>query len=173
MHRCYIKATIAGACALAFLSTGAASATPAKDIQATARALTFLENGPTGKVVIGVVFDPRLPASVAEKNAIMAALGGGFKVGAITLTGRPMEAGGVGGVQVVFITRGVDYAVVGSAARTRRIITVGSDRACAQRGGCVMSVSTEPTVQIIVNRSAAAAVGAAFKAAFRMMIHEI
>jgi len=173
MRERYFKSTIAAACASAFFSAGPASATPAKDIQATARVLTFLENGPTGKVVIGVVFDPHKPASVAEKNEIMAALGGGFSVGAITLTGRPMEAGAVGGVKVVFLTRGVDYAAVGSNARSRRIITIGSDPACVQSGGCVMSVSTDPTVQIIVNRNAAASAGAAFKAAFRMMIHEI
>jgi hypothetical protein len=173
MRACYFKATIVGACASALFSAGPASATPAKDIQAAARVLTFLEKGPTGKVVIGVVFDPHKPVSVAEKDEIMAALGGGFSAGAITLTGQPMEAGGVGGVEVVFITRGVDYAAVGSNAGTRRIISIGSDPACVQSGGCVMGVSTDPTVQITVNRNAAAAAGAAFKAAFLMMVHEI
>jgi hypothetical protein len=36
-----------------------------------------------------------------------------------------------------------------------------------------MAVSTDPKVVITVNRAAAAAVGASFKAAFRMMINEI
>jgi hypothetical protein len=36
-----------------------------------------------------------------------------------------------------------------------------------------MGVTTVPKVEITVNRAAAAAVGASFKAAFRMMIKEI
>ncbi|WP_235523731.1 hypothetical protein [Caulobacter sp. Root487D2Y] len=58
-------------CALALVAAplSTAHADAAKDVQVAGRALTFLENGPTGKAVLGVVFDPSKPASVAEKNA--------------------------------------------------------------------------------------------------------
>jgi hypothetical protein len=171
MH--YPKAIIAGLMAVAALSPGVATADPAKNIQGAARLLTFLDNGPTGRTVIGIVFDPAKPGSVAEKNATMTAIGGGYTAGAVTIVGKPMEAGAIGGVRIVFVTRGVNYAAVGSDAKSKHIITIGSDLACVESGACAIGISTEPTVQIIVHQKAAAAVGASFKAAFRMMIQEI
>lgn len=170
------KPVLMGVLALALAAPALAHADAAKDLQVAARALTFLENGPTGKATLGVVFDPSKPASVAEKNAVMAALGAGLSAGGLTLVGKPVEAGavsGASGVQALFVTRGVNYAAVGGAAKGKKLVTISSDPACAQSGACVMSVATEPKVDITVNRSAAAAVGVAFKAAFRMMIKEI
>jgi len=166
-------AVVAGVLALTDLSAGAAAADPAKNIQVAGRVLTFLDNGPTGRIVVGVVYDPANPGSVAEKNAIMAAIGGGYSAGGVTIVGKPMEVGAVGGAGVLFVTRGVNYAAVGSEARARRIITIGSDPACVRDGACVIGISTDPIVQIVVNHKAAAAVGASFRAAFRMMIQEI
>lgn len=173
MRECDFKAMIAAACAFALFSTGPASAGPAKNIQVAARVLTFLEKAPTGRTVIGVAFDPTRPASVAEKNAIMAAIGGGLTVGGLTIVGKPMEADAVRGVKFLFVTRGVDYAAVSSDARATGIVTMGSDLACVRSGACAIGISTDPTVQIVVNHKATAAVGASFKAAFRMMIQEI
>jgi hypothetical protein len=169
----YSWAIIAGVLALTDLSPSMASADPAKNIQVAGRVLTFLENYPKGRTLVGVVFDPANPGSVAEKNAIMAAIGDGYSAGAVTIVGTPVEAGADGGAKVLFVTHGVNYAAVGSNARAKRIITIGSDFACVQSGACVIGVSTDPTVQIVVNHKAAAAVGATFRAAFRMMIQEI
>ncbi len=164
-------------CAVALAAAPlAAHADAAKDLQVAGRALTFLENGPTGKATLGVVFDPSKPASVAEKNAVMAAIGGGLSAGALTLVGKPVEAddvGGVSGVAALYITTGVNAGPVGAAARGKKIITIGSEVSCATSGACVMSVSADPKVEIVVSRTAAAAVGAVFKAAFRMMIREV
>lgn len=175
-----LKKTKSGAvaiCALAlFAAPLAAHADAAKDLQVAGRALTFLESGPTGKATLGVVFDPSKPASVAEKNAVMAALGSGMSTGALTLVGKAVEAGDVGGVSGVaalYVTTGVNAGPVGAAARGKKIITIGSDMSCVTSGACVMSVSADPKVEIVVSRSAAAAVGAVFKAAFRMMIREV
>lgn len=169
----YLPFAAAGALSLA---AGLAHADPAKDLQVAGRALTFLENGPTGRAVLGVVFDPSKPASVAEKNAVMAALGGGYSAGAVTLVGKPVEAGevgGVAGVNALYVTSGINYGAVGAAAKAKKLVTIGSASACVESGACVMGVSTDPKVEIVVNRAAAAAVGASFKAAFRMMIKEI
>lgn len=154
----------------------AAYADAAKDLQVAGRALTFLENGPAGRATIGVVFDPSKPESVAQKNEIMAALSGGFNAGGLTLGGAPIPIsalGGAGGVHALFVTSGVNYASVGAAAKAKKLVTVSSDPACVRSGACVMGVTTAPKVEITVNRAAAAAVGASFKAAFRMMIKEI
>ena len=168
-----VRATLVAA---AVWGPSLAHADPAKDLQVAGRALTFLENGPSGRAVLGVVFDPSKPASVAEKNAVMAAIGGGYAAGTVTLVGKPVEAddvAGVAGVNALFVTGGVNYAAVGAAAKARKIVTIGSGPACVNTGACVMGVSTDPKVEIVVNKSAAAAVGVAFKAAFRMMIKEI
>lgn len=169
----FSRAIIAASAALAGLSPGLASASPAKSIQVAGRVLTFLKNAPSGTTVVGVVFDRSNPDSVAEKNAIMAGIGGGYSVGGATIVGKPMEEGAIGGVKALFITHGVDYAAVGADARAKHIITIGSDLACVQSGACVVGISTDPTVQIVVNHTSAAAVGASFRAAFRMMIEEI
>ena len=164
------------ASAMALCAPAAVHADAAKDLGVAGRALTFLENGPTGTAVLGVVFDPSKPASVAEKNAIMAAIGGGYSAGALKLTGKPIEAGdvaGAGGVAALYVTTGVSYGSVGAAAKAKKMITIGSDTACATSGACVMSVATDPKVEIVVNRGTASAVGAVFKAAFRMMIREV
>lgn len=173
MNRKILRYATVGASTLAIAAPGFALADASKDIQVAGRALTFMENGPTGPTTVGIVFDPDKPASVAEKNAIMAAIGGGYSAGAVTISGRPMEAGSLAGVKFVFITHGVDYGAVGAEARSKHIIAIGSDPGCVQSGACAMGVSTDPTVQITVNHNAAAAVGASFKAAFRMLIHEI
>ena len=174
-----LNKTKSGAIALiiaASLTPLAAHADAAKDITIAGRALTFLENGPTGKVVMGIVFDPSKPASVAEKNAVMAAIGGGLAAGGVTITGKPVEAGdagAAGGVGALYVTTGANGGAVVAAAKAKKIITIGSDPACVRSGGCAMGVSTDPKVDITVNRATAAAVGATFKAAFRMMINEI
>lgn len=161
---------------LGLLAPALAHADPEKDLQVAGRALTFLENGPAGRATLGVVFDPAKPASVAEKNAIMAALGAGFSAGGLTLVGKPVEAGGVAGaagVQALYLTSGLDHAKVGAAAKGKKLVTISADLACVRSGACVMGVATTPKVEITVNRAAASAVGVAFKAAFRMMIKEI
>src|SRR6188472_3795906 len=88
-------AALAAVAALA--APAAAHAEAAKDLQVLGRALTFLEGGPTGRVTIGVVFDPSKPASVAEKDEVMAALGGGFAAGGLTIVGAPVPVAAVGG----------------------------------------------------------------------------
>ncbi len=174
MARHKLRSCVLGA--LLFVAPAVSHADTAKDLGVAARALTFLENGPSGRATLGVVFDPSKPASVAEKNALMAALGSGYAAGALTLVGKPVEASdvaGVSGVQALFVTGGVNYAAVGAAAKGRKLITIGSDIACVRSGGCAMGVATDPKVDITVNRATAAAVGATFKAAFRMMINVI
>ncbi len=171
----YKRLLSAGALALALGVPLESHADAAKNLAVAGRALTFLENGPSGKAVLGVVFDPSKPGSVAEKNALMAILASGMSAGSLTLTGKAVEAsdvGGVSGVAAVYLTSGVNYGAAGGEAKAKKIITIG-DSACVASGACVMGVSTDPKVDITVNRAAAAAVGATFKAAFSMMIHQI
>ena len=106
----------------------------------------------------------------------MVAIGAGISAGDMKLTGTPIEAskvGGASGVAALYVTTGVNYAEVGAAASGKKLLTISGVKACAQSGSCVMSVVTSPAVEITVNHNAATAVGASFKADFRMMIHEV
>lgn len=176
MFNLKLRRLIALAAMAVLCAPAAAQAEAAKDLQVMGRALTFLENGPAGRVTIGVVFDPSKPASVAEKDQVMAALGGGFAAGGLTIVGAPVPVsavGGAGGVGALYVTNGVNYGAVGAAAKAKKVLTMSSGTACVTSGACVLGVTTAPKVEITVNRAAAAAVGASFKAAFRMMIKEI
>ena len=159
------------------LGAGTASADPAKDLQLAGRALGFLENAPSGHAVIGVVFDSSKPASVAQKDAAMAVLAAGLSTGSATFSGKAIDVSQVGasggGVAALYGVSGVSSAALGAAGKAHHVITMSSDKSCAAEGFCVMSVTTSPSVEITVNHTAAAAVGATFKAAFRMMIHEV
>lgn len=164
-----------------FLSLSSLVATPAfadgaREIQVAGRTLTFLDGGPTGKVVFAIVYDASKPASVAEKDQIMAALGSGMAAGGATVVGKPVEAGAIGSagdVGAFYMTRGVNYAAAGAAAKAKKTLSISSDMACVKSGACVMGVAATPKVEIVVNSAAAAAIGAKFKAAFKMMIKEI
>ena len=153
-----------------------AHADGAREIQVAGRTLTFLDGGPTGKVVFAIVFDPSKPASVAEKDEVMAALGSGMAAGGATVVGKPVDVGalaGAGDVGAFYLTHGVNYAVAGAFAKSKKTLSISSDMACVTSGACVMGVAASPKVEIVVNSATAAAVGAKFKAAFKMMIKEI
>ena len=159
-----------------FLTPFAAHAEGAREVQVAGRTLTFLDNGPTGTVVFAVVFDSSKPASVAEKDEVMGALGTGMTVGAVTIVGKAVDANavsGVSGVSAFYLTHGVNYAAVGAIAKSKKVLSISSDMACVNSGACVMGVAASPKVEIVVNSAAAAAIGASFKAAFKMMIKEI
>ena len=161
---------------LSFTGLSPALADPAKDIQVAGRALGFLENAPSGKAVIAIVFDSSKPGSVAQKDALMGALGSGLSAGSLTLVGKPVDVGAIGsvsGVAALYGTTGVSQAALGAAGKAHKLVTISAEKSCAESGQCVMSVTTSPSVEITVNHAAATAVGASFKAAFRMMIHEI
>ncbi|CAL4866436.1 hypothetical protein MMA231_00677 [Asticcacaulis sp. MM231] len=166
---------IALACAILVMPL-TANADGAREVQVAGRTLTFLDNGPTGRVTFAVVFDPSKPASVAEKDEVMAALGAGMAVGAVTVVGKAVDVGsvaGTSGVGAFYLTHGVNYAAVGAAAKSKKTLSISSDMACVKSGACVMGVAATPKVEIVVNSASAAAIGASFKPAFKMMIKEI
>jgi len=153
-----------------------ASADGAREVQVAGRTLTFLDNGPTGKVIFAVVFDSSKAASVAEKDEVMAALGSGMSVGSATVVGKAVDVAALpsaGDAGAFYLTHGVNYAVAGAFAKSKKILSISSDMACVESGACVMGVAASPKVEIVVNTATANAVGAHFKAAFKMMIKEI
>jgi hypothetical protein len=169
------KGALVAAAAL-FLVPITALADGGREVQVAGRTLSFLDNGPTGKVVFAIVFDPSKPASVAEKDEVMAAIGSGMSAGSATIVGRAVELnnlGSAGDAGAFYLTHGVNYTAAGAFAKSKKILSISSDMTCVQSGACVMGVAASPKVEIVVNSATAQASGISFKAAFKMMIKEI
>jgi hypothetical protein len=157
------------------LATALGLAAPAhtatsRDAAIIARAISFVQGGPTGEVSIAVI-------EGAGADAAIAAFGAGASAGALTLKARKVAVSALAssGAKVIFVPEGqaANQAAIASAAKSLRAITVSTDMECARSGNCVLGVAAEPRVEILVNRAAATANGVAFQPAFRVMIREI
>ena len=152
------------------MMTGQAQATSAKDLETIARAVGFMNNGPTGAVSVDVVFDPANADSAAHADEVIGLLAGG--VGSkVTLTGKKVSAAGDITSRVIFLTRGAGslYGPALNTAAGNNGITVSTDDACLGNG-CVLVVKTQPSVDILVSTAAAAKTNTEFASAFSMMI---
>jgi len=178
-----MKTRIFGLCLLAVgaatlpTSPARADITP-KDVQVMARALGFTEKPPTGEVNIGIVFAPGNPQSAKEADDLKTLMGTGLKAGNLTL--KPVlvkidDLGSAGDVAAFLLTDGVgaDGAKLAAATKTKQKPCVTIDMAQVQSGACVMGIKSEPKVEIVVNKAAAADSGVSFAASFRMMITEL
>lgn len=144
----------------------------ARSVQVAARIASFLMPVPVDPVPSVILFRPGDPASVAEAALIERTL-----AGSPTLRVRRVAvnaAGNLAGVRVVFVTGGLagSYDLIGRLTRAGAL-TIGSDRACATAGRCVVAVTTEPKVEIIVSRAARQASGLRFKSTFLMLVKEV
>ena len=178
-----MKPPIVGLCLLAAgaVATTANSARAditAKDVQVMARALGFTEKPPSGEVNIAIVFAPGNAQSAREASDLQSMLGTGLKAGNLTL--KPVmvkidELGSAGDVAAFLLTEGLgaDGAKVAAATKAKQKPCVTIDIAQVQSGACVMGVKSEPKVEIVVNKAAAADAGISFAASFRMMITEL
>lgn len=148
-----------------------------KDLQVMARALGFIEKPPTGDVVVGIVYAPGNPQSAKEAQDIQKLIGDGLKGRAVTLKPLLVKIDDVGSADVgaFLLTEGVgaDGSKLAAIDKSKQKICMTVDMAQVQSGACLLGVKSEPTVEIVVNKAAAADSGVSFAASFRMMIKEI
>ena len=142
-----------------------------------ARALSFLQRPLQGEITVGVVYEPGNPQSALEVGQLTAILEGGFRAGTLVLRPRliRLDELAASDVGLYFLTSGLGPAA-GSLAqlnRTRKVPCITTDIAQVRDGNCAMGVRTQPRVEILVNRAAAAATGMTFSEAFRVMITEL
>jgi len=150
----------------------------AKDVQVIGRALGFVENPPSGTAELGIVYSAASAASQKEADALKALLGDGVTAGKLLLKPKLIpvdQVGSASGVAALYVTSGLgaDAAKAAEAGKRLHVPTLSTDIACAQSGNCVMGLKSEPSVEIVVNKAAAASSGIGFSAAFRMLIKEI
>lgn len=167
-------------CAAALLIAAPArarAAVSAQDIQLAARVLGFSAKPVTGRVRLGIIYDPASAASAAGEAALVALLGHGFAVGPVTLVPVPVPITAVTSAtaDVFFLTSGLGAAAAraGAAAAARKIMCITTDAAANAAGDCAVAVQAEPEVSITLNQKAAAASGVSFGTAFMLMITQI
>ncbi len=146
-----------------------AAVTP-KDMQIIGRALTFLDPPMNGSVEVGIVYDA---ASKTEAEALASQMGAGFAAGAVTLVPKLMTADAAqsSAVKVLLPMANIGAPLV-KAASGRKVLVISTDPGCIDAKSCILSIQSDPKVQITLNRSDADAAGISLAASFRMMIKE-
>ena len=149
----------------------------AKDGQVLGRTLGFVGDQASGIAVVGIVYAVGDSGSRQEAQLIQAVIGDGMQTGKVQLRAHliPIEQlGSETEVQALYVTKGLAgrMDLVSAAAQRLHVPTISADMACVQTGGCVVGFSSEPTVQIIIDRGAAERSGVRFLQAFRMLVRE-
>jgi hypothetical protein len=145
-----------------------------KDIQIAVRTLRFLIDPPTAKSPIAVLFDPTNRERAAAAQMMYAALvkevGDEKAVRIVPITALEK----LDGVGSVLLTDGLEahYSQIFAATSERRIVSISTDPECIKQNLCVMSLTTEPRVRIVLSRAATEASRLTFQSAFRLMVSE-
>lgn len=165
-------------CAAAVLSASPAWAQVSPlDIQVAGRALSFLAKPLTGEVTMGIVYSRSNAQSLQEAQDLEKQLGSGLRVGNLTLKPALIAVADAAraNVGLFFVTPGMgsDAAALLEITQTKHIPCVTTDLTQVTAGRCAVGVRSTPKIEIVVNRTAAAASGTAFSTVFRMMITEI
>jgi hypothetical protein len=160
----------------AFASGSAHAEFTLSDVQIAGRALGFLDKPLQGQVTAGIVYSPANPQSVREAEELKAMLGEGLRIGNVTLKPVliPIAELQHSSAALFLLTGGVeDAAALADAARNKRIPCITTDLAKVKGGSCAIGVRSQPKIEILVNRNAAAGSDLKFSAVFRMMITEM
>jgi hypothetical protein len=148
----------------------------AKDGQILGRTLGFVGDGMSGVAIVGVVFAPANPASTQEADLIQQVVGDDMPAGRVRLRVRLVPVGQlmeVTGIQALYVTSGLAAdGQLSAAAQRLHVPTISADIGCVEHGPCVVGFSSEPTVQIVIDRGAADRDGVHFLQAFRMLVRE-
>jgi hypothetical protein len=167
----------AGIALVAANSTVAAADFSAKDGQVLGRTLGFVGDGVNGVVVVGIVVSATDPDSRRDADAICGIIGTDLPAGRVRLQVRliPLEQlAVVTGVAALYVTSGLaaNMETISKTAQRLHVPTISADMGCVQSRGCIIGFSTEPTVQIVIDKSSAERTGVHFMQAFRMLVHE-
>ena len=146
------------------------SASPARaevtaaDLMIAARAIGFIEKFGNSDIRVGIVYAPESAQSVQQANALRAMFGNQFRVGSRVLTAILVRTDQVAGAAA---------ERVASTSKLKKIPCITFDFSQVRNGACAIGVQSQPKIQILVNRKAAAESGTTFSSVFRLMITEL
>ena len=150
--------------------------TSANAVQVAIRAAAFVTPSLSGPITVAIVYEAGDPGSEKEARDIERAMSGGLHVGSVTLSARRVASSSLdqmAGARIAFVTKGTSYRQIAAATAARSILSISFDPACAGGGYCVLSVTEEPRIQIIVSKAAAAAAKLKFNSSFLMLVKEV
>lgn len=164
------------ACCAAFALNARADVS-ATDLQVAARALGFMQNAPTGRVNVGIVYSSGVRPSVTQAERLSDLLGSGLREGNLVLQPVLVEVGDASTADVDFFFMTEHLEAVGTplsnVSAKRKIPCITTDIAQVERGACTIGVRSKPKIAVFLNRAAAKASGTSFATAFRVMINEL
>ena len=147
------------------------------DLQASARALGFLDSLPDdGTIVVGIVYSTRTPDAKAlaiQAASSLAALPGPnnsvFRTRVLSIDDL-VQGGGRLDAIILMTGLSADAAAISNAVRRRRLVSISSDPACLNAKSCVLMINTSRGVEIVLDTAMAEVVGATFSTVFTMMV---
>lgn len=168
----FLKSMAAVAVIAAASALPAAAAVTPKDMQIIGHMLGFFDPPFSGQVQVGIVYGP---ATKAAAEALAQQMGTGLVTGGITLVPKLLAEADVAasGLSVLLLTDVTSHGEAAvKAAAGKRVVVVATEPGCADAGRCIVSLQSDPKVEITMNKAAADIAGVKVGAAFRMMIKE-
>lgn len=148
-----------------------------KDLQVTARALSFLESPFVGETRVGILYDPESDRSTRQAEKVRMMLTGGLTVGELSLVPImvPIDRAVNANVDLFFLTEylGGLSATISELVSSKAVPCVTTDIAQVRKGACAMAIQSATKVRVLVNRQAADMTGMKFTTVFRVMITEL
>ena len=147
------------------------------ELQAIVQTLGFLSNLPNAGVLnIGVVYAPDQAGGEARAGQVVSQLNGlrgpnqralrGIAVATRDLARAPQP------LDIFLLMPGTSgqSEAIGDAVRRRHVISISTDPACLDANCCVLMVSAQGRVRIVLDTALASAAGAQFSSVFAMMV---
>ena len=152
----------------------AASLSP-QEVQVLGKALALVQPLPAGATTIAVVYASGNAGSRADAEQIAAEIGDGFQVGPVVLKPLVVDSAALATIDPAVIVTAIDANgdAVLRASRARHALCVTGELAAVKSGRCIMTIRSDPRVEIVLNAEAARAAGVSFPIAFHMMVREL
>ena len=133
-----------------------------KEVQIIARTLNFISEIPKGDLTVAIITNNTIEESSTEASNLMNIMQNGMKVGKFNLQSKLVDTSNLtslDGSNIAIITSGLqaNYDTIASDISSRNLLSVTSDFACVDAGKCVMGISSQPKVEIIVSQDAVTA----------------
>lgn len=147
-----------------------------KDVLIIGRILSFVQGIPDNEVSIGIVSTGG--SSTNDANDFIQIVGGGKKVGSITLKATSLHIDDLHNTsaKVLVIPSNIGnehYQKIFNTAENKKIVTIGMSEACTNAKKCAISIQTTPAVDIRMSASASSATNVKFESNMMMMIKEV
>lgn len=147
-----------------------------EDLTAMVRVLDFVENLPSDKVTIGVVYETDQPEGKAAAVEVARSLNALQDVSTRRLQAAPVAVSDLANlpkVDALFLLPGLADTRSGALAETARrqhLVTLSNDPGCLARHDCTVFVEVGPQTQVTIDLAQSNASGIRFSMIFLMMV---